>query len=100
LLLSDIEEREQMQRQKIYRIYTEEKNKKSIVDQVARQFESFTLQPTLGYYRKKAEKSIVIEIVGAKSSEINRLAKRIRTMNGQKSVLVLEVAAGVSASRE
>jgi hypothetical protein len=89
-----------MQRQKIYRIYTEEKNKKAIVEQVARQFESFTLQPTLGYYRGKAEKSIVIEIIGAKKGEVNRLAKRIRTMNGQKSVLVLEVAASAHMDRE
>ena len=89
-----------MQRQKIYRIYTEEKNKKSIVQQVAQEFESFTLQPTLGYYQQKVEKSIVIEILGAKRRDINRLAKRIRTMNGQKSVLVLEVAASVHIDRE
>ena len=89
-----------MQRQKIYRIYTEEKNKKSIVHQVAQEFGSFTLQPTLGYYQQKAEKSIVIEILGAKRRDINRLAKRIRTMNGQKSVLVLEVAASVHIDRE
>jgi hypothetical protein len=89
-----------MRRRKVYRIYTEEKNKKGIVDQVARDIESFTLQPTLGYYRQRAEKSIVIEIVGAKRRDIDRLAKRIRTMNGQKSVLVLEVSAAVGIDRQ
>ncbi len=62
-------------RGQIYRIYTEEKNKKAIVRLVAEHFESFTLQPTLGYYRRKPEKSIVIEIVGAKAGQIRRLAE-------------------------
>jgi hypothetical protein len=52
-----------MRHQTIYRIYTEEKNKKAIVNLIGRQCDSFTLQSTLGYYQGKAEKSIVIEIV-------------------------------------
>lgn len=80
-----------MRRQNLYRIYTEEKNKSAIVDLVAAQFESFTLQPTLGYYRSKPEKSIVIEIVGGSASRIKKLVERIRTMNGQKSVLILKL---------
>jgi hypothetical protein len=80
-----------MRRQNIYRIYTEEKNKKAIVGLVAKQFEGFTLQPTLGYYRGKAEKSIVIEIVGATAAKIKRLAKQIGEMNGQQSVLILKI---------
>jgi hypothetical protein len=48
----------------IYRIHPEERNKRAIVHLVAREFESFTLQPTLGYCRNRPEKSIVIEIVG------------------------------------
>jgi hypothetical protein len=82
-----------MRRQNLYRIYTEEKNKSAIVDLVAAQFESFTLQPTLGYYRKKPEKSIVIEIVGGSASRIKKLVDRIRKMNGQKSVLILKLNA-------
>jgi hypothetical protein len=80
-----------MRRQGIHRIYTEEKNKKAIVALIGKQFESFTLQPTLGYYRGKAEKSIVIEIVGATAVRIKRLAERIRKMNGQQSVLILRI---------
>jgi hypothetical protein len=80
-----------MRHQKIYRIYTEEKNKKAIVNLIGRQCDSFTLQPTLGYYRGKAEKSIVIEIVGSTAVKIKRLADRIRKMNGQQSVLILRI---------
>jgi hypothetical protein len=82
-----------MKRQSTYRIYTEEKNKKTIVRVVAEKFESFTLQPTLGYYRGRSEKSIVVEIVGAKAPEIKRLADRIRKINGQQSVLILRLDA-------
>jgi len=86
-------------RAQIHRIYTEEKNKKAIVQLVAEQFESFTLQPTLGYYRGKPEKSIVIEIVSGKAAEITRLAARIRKMNGQKSVLILKFSADSETHR-
>lgn len=75
----------------IFRIYTEEKNKKAILRLVAERFESFTVQHILGYYRRKPEKSIVIEIVGGKAIQIKRLADSIRKMNGQKSVLILTV---------
>ena len=87
-------------RGQIYRIYTEEKNKKAIVQLVTEQFESFTLQPTLGYYRRKPEKSIVIEIVGGKPAQIRRLAERIRKMNGQKSVLILKFTADSETHRD
>jgi hypothetical protein len=80
-----------MRHQNIYRIYTEEKNKKTIVNLIGRQCDSFTLQPTLGYYQGKAEKSIVIEIVGSTAVKIKRLADRIRKMNGQQSVLILRI---------
>ena len=76
----------------IYRIYTEKKNKLAIVRLAAQAFESFTTQPTLGYYRGKAEPSIVIEVVRAREQAIRALAKSIRAMNGQKSVLVIKVS--------
>ena len=72
----------------IYRIYTEAKNKRQIVLLTGKHFESFTLQPTIGYYRGNPENSIVIEIVGANEREVRQLAQRIQKMNGQKSVLV------------
>ena len=53
----------------IHRIYTEEKNKRPILHLAAKSFESFTVQPTLGYYRGRPEKSIVIEIIGAKNRD-------------------------------
>ena len=56
---------------------------------IAKQFESFSRQATTGYYRGKPVKSIVLEIVGAKESQVKWLAARIREINGQASVLVI-----------
>jgi len=73
----------------IHRIYTEDKRRVTILREISKQFENFTLQPTTGYYRGKAEKSIVLEFVGAEESQVKWLAARIREINRQASVLVL-----------
>jgi len=78
-----------MSRQTIHRIYTEDKRRATIVRAISKQFDNFTLQPTTGYYRGKPEKSIVLEIVGAKESQVKWLAARIREINRQASVLVI-----------
>ena len=83
----------------IYRLYTEDKNKREILRLVAKQFQSFTLQPTLGYYRGKHERSIVIEIVGAAKRDVNAIARVIGAMNGQKSVLVLTLQGQAKTTR-
>ncbi|HZQ95563.1 MAG TPA: hypothetical protein VFA67_11175, partial [Candidatus Sulfotelmatobacter sp.] len=49
----------------IHRIYTESKNSRAIATLIGQQFESFTMHPTVGYYRGSKEDSIAIEITGA-----------------------------------
>jgi hypothetical protein len=83
----------------IYRIYTQDKNQREIARLTAERFESFTVQPTSGYYRGKRERSIVLEIVGAPPHLVEQLAKLIRVMNGQKSVLILQMRATVKVTR-
>jgi hypothetical protein len=78
-----------MSGQIIHRIYTEDKRRATILRVISKQFESFTMQPTTGYYRGKPEKSIVLEFVGAKESQVKWLAARIREINRQASVLVI-----------
>jgi hypothetical protein len=85
--------------EKVFRIYTEEKNKKAIIELALKRFESFTIQPTVGYYRGKREASVVLEFVGAKRKEIEEFAGTIRVMNGQKSVLILTTNANTTISR-
>jgi hypothetical protein len=66
--------------QKIHRIYIEDIRRKFIVRAVAKVFENFTLQPTMGFYKGSAEASIIIEVVGAEESQIRLLAARIREL--------------------
>ena len=73
----------------VYRIYTEDADRRAVVEAVTGKFESFTLQPTTGYYKGKEEHSIVIEIVDAKEEDVEAVAQSIRAINGQKSVLVM-----------
>jgi hypothetical protein len=67
----------------VHRIYTEDKNKRGILRLASAQFESFTVQPTDGYFRGRREQSIVLEIVGARPRQIEQLARQIRRMNGR-----------------
>jgi hypothetical protein len=78
--------------EKVYRIYTQDVCRKRVIKLVTSKFESFTLQPTRGYFKGRPEKSIVIEIVEAKQKEIELLARGIGEINGQKSVLVMNLS--------
>jgi hypothetical protein len=73
----------------VYRIYTEDFNRQAVVSAVSETFDSFTLHETTGYFKGKAEKSIVIEIVEAREEDIAVVATAIRAINGQKTVLVM-----------
>ena len=74
---------------KVYRIYTEDVARERVVEAIAAKFDNFTLQPTTGFYKGKPEQSIVVEIVDAEESDIDQLAKQIRAIAGEKSVLVV-----------
>jgi hypothetical protein len=74
---------------KISDLYRAEKPRE-ITRLAAGQFESFTIQPTMGYNRARPEKSIVLEIVGASEREVSQLALCNKKMNGQKSILSSE----------
>jgi acetolactate synthase regulatory subunit len=83
----------------IYRIYTEDKNRTRILRLASAHFDSFTVQPIDGYYQGKRERSIVVEIATASPRQIEELARQIRRMNGQKSVLILRSRAILKVTR-
>ena len=84
----------------IHRIYTEKKNERQIIRLASARFESFTAQPTAGYYRGKREPSVVLEIIGARQRAVDELAESIRKMNGQKSVLILTTRGTAKVTRK
>jgi hypothetical protein len=83
----------------IHRVYTEQKNRRAIIRLLVEQFENFTMQPVTGFYDGSPEQSFVVEIVGATTSAIRKLAARIKKMNGQKSILIIRLRGDVEAIR-
>jgi hypothetical protein len=80
---------------RVYRIYTEEINRDEIIRSTAKQFESFTLQPTTGFFKGKPQGSLVLEFVDARKKDVAALARSIRRLNGQKSVSVMGLSGKV-----
>jgi hypothetical protein len=83
----------------IHRVYTEQKNRGAIIRLLVEEFENFTMQPVTGFYAGSPEQSFVVEIVGATTSSIRKLAARIKKMNGQKSILIIRLRGDVEAIR-
>jgi len=77
---------------RVHRIYTEDVDRGAVIAATVASFSSFTLQPTMGYFQGRAEASIVIEIVDAEDREVEALARKIRAIAGQKTVLVMSLA--------
>lgn len=71
-----------------YRIYTE---KKDNLERLAGNFfEGFNVSEVKGYWKGKAEKSVIIEILAgeAQAVQVKALALLIKELNKQESVLI------------
>ena len=77
---------------KLYRIYTENKNREKIEEEVSKYFEGFTVYEAIGYWKMIKEKSLVIEIltknVVESGLEINVICRAIKSFNEQESILL------------
>lgn len=77
---------------KLYRIYTEEKNRAEVEAVTGDYFPGFTVFTGIGYYKGNKEFSMVIEIIGNDTKKdfekIVTLAEYIKTVNCQESVLI------------
>lgn len=79
---------------KLYRIYTENKNRSWIEKQASRLFSGFSVVNAIGYWEGSKEKSLIIEIIaGNTKGNKNKLAvlkDLIKRYNQQESVLLTE----------
>jgi len=77
---------------KLYRLYTENKNKALITKEVSKEFEGFTVLEGAGYWKGIKESALVIEIITDESREgenkVDRLAHFIKILNNQENVLL------------
>ena len=77
----------------LYRIYTENKNPKTIEKIASKHFEGFTIFKAKGFWRLQKENSSILEIEAPKikKAKINKLAKEIKEANNQEAVMVQEI---------
>lgn len=78
---------------KIYKVYTENKNRKFIEKLFNEEFSGFTIYEAIGYWQGHKEKSLVIEIISSSSAapvKLAKIAKAICGYNEQDTVLVSE----------
>ena len=75
---------------KLYRICTENKNREQVEQAVGILFDGFTVYETTGYWQRKQEASLVIEILAEDEdrSKVKSIATTIRDFNKQECVLV------------
>ena len=72
----------------LYRIITENINKPATIKLVAEHTDGFTLIEGRGYWQGKSEYTLIIEIVGIGCSTANKIARAIKKLNNQESVLI------------
>lgn len=76
----------------MYRIMTEDTNRRGIQQILSQHFTAFTVFPALGCWKGKQERSLVIELSGVKRRDVIRAAQEIKERNKQDAVLVQRVA--------
>ena len=72
----------------LYRILTENKNRKQLINEVGKKFDGFTVIKGQGYWKGQVERSLIIEIVTNDEYEIKELCNKIKVINEQECVLL------------
>ena len=76
----------------IYRIYTEKIGRdENVINAVSTSFDGFTLFHATGYWQGKPEATTVIEIETHDKISVRTVADKIRRLNSQQAVLVVEI---------
>jgi len=72
----------------LFRILTENKNKRSIIALMVSAYLGFTLYEAYGYWNGQGEKALIIEVANADRDTINAIAEAIKVINNQEAVLI------------
>jgi len=77
----------------LYRLCTENLNRKKIEKIVSSYFDGFTLFSAIGYWQNYKENSLIIEISSNNNEydKIKEIAKEIKRVNDQDAVLIQEL---------
>ena len=83
-----------------YRIYTEDKNRDTIINYVSKEFDGFTVYTGVGYWRGRQEDCLVIEILGGEAEIVRKTAHWICRNNSQESVAIVKQEVEVETAGE
>lgn len=77
----------------LYRICTEDKNRRQLTDLIDQHFDGYTLYTVEGRWKGKPEDALIVEIAGdlADRGPVHILAHEIKGLNEQESVLIEEI---------
>lgn len=75
----------------LYRIFTQNKNKKYICQLVSESVDGFTIYETIGFWQGKKEKALCIEIMTDNALAINQICKAVCVYNCQTAVLIEKI---------
>ena len=76
----------------LFRIYSEYKQRSKILSLAKNQFASFTVHETVGYYQGSREPSFILEFADANPRAVLNLARKIKNLTRQRSVLIVELS--------
>lgn len=78
----------------IYRLYTEDLNRKEVIKIITKYYQGFTIIEATGFWRLNKEKTIIIEIVtvGLFFGNIENIVDEIKKLNNQESILVARIS--------
>ena len=74
---------------RLYRIYTEDKNRAEVQKIASSRFEAFTLLEGNGFWRGVREACLILEFVTDDAKLVGEVAQLIKTTNEQEAVLVV-----------
>jgi hypothetical protein len=77
----------------MFRIYTEDKNRRKVKAILNNLFQGYTLIPSIGAWEGHNEKALVIELDGVPRAKVMQAAKEIKTANSQQAVLIQRIRA-------
>ena len=76
----------------LYRILTERKNKEEVAAIMTQHFDGFTLLEGVGYWERRAEPSLIVEVETDKQETVTRAALAIKQHNAQEAVMIQRIA--------
>ena len=76
-----------MQKLIAHRLYTEDINRQTITDILAKHLPAFTLLSGVGIWKGEAENSLIIEVIGGTFAVVAEVAKAIKEANKQETVM-------------